>query len=263
MKNANKIIEIKGGLGNQLFQYAHGLKLILIDKKDVVFDTSFFSENNNDIERHFLLKKFNIDPTVKFQNVKQDSIQKLFKKIKQKITGEYGYYQGEKYFTGIKGGLLQQFTLKDPLSLTAQEFADKMTDNSVSIHIRRGDYADDASTNDYHGMCGLDYYYNALECITSKVTDPHFFVFSDDIEWAKNNLNMHNTIFVSNDDLSEYEELILMSRCSHNIIANSTFSWWAAYINQNNSKIIIAPKQWTKKHTSDTLEILPKDWIQL
>ncbi|MBC7981701.1 alpha-1,2-fucosyltransferase [Candidatus Parcubacteria bacterium] len=254
-----KIITIKGGLGNQLFQYAHGLKASLIDKQRVIFDTTFFADNGKDTKRPFLLDKFNIDPTFTFAQMKTDSIEWFFKKAWQKLTGNHGNYHREKYFAEVKDEVLKQFTLKDPLSQNAQDVAKNIQTNSVSIHIRRGDYV----ANSHHGLCDLEYYYKALHHIKTNISTPHFFIFSDDIEWAKDNLQIGDAMFVSNGDISEVEELILMSMCSHNIIANSTFSWWAAYLNKNSHKIIIGPNQWTRKHTSDTLEILPKTWIQL
>ncbi len=254
-----KTITIKGGLGNQLFQYAYGLKLSLVDKERVIFDTSFFENNGKDISRPFFLNKFNISLSENFKNVQTNQIKKIYRKIIQKITGEYGYYQSEKYFIEVKDQILKEFTLKNTLSAPAQDIVKNIQTNSVSIHIRRGDYVN----NIHHPLCDLEYYYKALHHIKSNITTPHFFIFSDDIEWAKNNLQMHDATFVSNGDLSEVEELLLMSTCSHNIIANSTFSWWAAYLNKNEHKIVIAPKQWTKKETSDMLEILPKTWIQL
>lgn len=253
-----KIITIKGGVGNQLFQYAHGLKLHTIDKKNVIFDTSFFTENTKDIHRPFLLDKFNISLVQNFKNVSSNPITKICKKILQKITGDYQYFQSEKYFIEVKDQVHKQFTLKNTMSQNSKEVACNINTNSVSIHIRRGDYVN----NTNHNLCDLEYYYKALHHIKSKIPNPHFFIFSDDITWAKNNLQLNDVTFVSNGDITEVEELILMSVCSHNIIANSTFSWWAAYLNQNTHKIVIAPKQWTAKKTALELGILPADWIQ-
>jgi hypothetical protein len=260
-------ITLNGGLGNQMFQYAHGRKLELIDKKDVIFDISFFENSRSKIDtpRPFILHRFNINPNAKFVTTKQNPLIKLIKKIISKITGNYHLYQSEKYFAPIKETLLKEFTLKNPPSQKAEEFINiiKNTPNSTSIHIRRGDYAYDKKTNIHHGLCDLEYYYKSIEYIKSKVENPLFFVFSDDIDWARDNLKIDNTVFVSNPDIKEYEEIIIMSHCSHNIIANSTFSWWAAYINQNNNKIVIAPKQWTVKNSSDKIDILPKSWKQI
>ena len=270
-----KIIPITGGLGNQLFQYAHGRKLEIIDKKSVIFDTSFFSNSHQiqssnlpikkDTPRPFLLSKFNINPTSKFSQNPENRASKIFKKIIQKITGNYPLYQSEKYFAQVKDIILKELTLNKPLSTQAEiiDNSIKLQTNPVSLHIRRGDYANNLHTNKHHGLTALEYYYHADHYIKSKVSNPVFFIFSDDITWVKNNLKMSDCVFVSNPNITEVEELILMSHCKHNIIANSTFSWWGAYLNQNLGKIVMAPKQWTTKKTAAELDILPKSWIQL
>ncbi|MBC7766806.1 alpha-1,2-fucosyltransferase [Arenimonas sp.] len=254
-----KIITIKGGLGNQLFQYAHGLKVFQVDKKEVIYDISFFQSTGKDIHRPFLLDKFNIDPAANLKKIHRNLLIKIYIKIWQKITGDYQYFQSEKYFIEVKDEVLKQFTLKNPMSQNAQEVARNINTNSVSLHIRRGDYVNST----HHNLCDLEYYYKALHHIKSQITNPHFFIFSDDIEWAKNNMQVGEATFVSNSNIPEVEEMILMSLCTHNIISNSTFSWWSAYLNQNPHKIVVAPKQWTNTSTSDKLEILPKTWIQL
>jgi hypothetical protein len=159
----------------------------------------------------------------------------------------------------------KEFTLKEPLSAISQEYTNKILDtkNAVSIHIRRGDYVLNTSTNKHHGVCNLDYYEAAVEYIREKIESLTFFIFSDDIAWVKENLKLDNAVFVSSPEIKDYEELILMSKCKHNIIANSSFSWWGAWLNQNPDKIVIAPRQWTTKKTADELDILPKSWIQI
>jgi hypothetical protein len=255
-------IQIKGGLGNQLFQYAYGRKLEIIDKKDVVYDISFFENINTSktTYRLFLLPKFNINSEAKFTSKKPNLISRIFKRIKQKITQHYEYYQSEKFFIEIKNQIFTEFSLKTPLSDGAQNIANniKLQTNSVSLHVRRGDYV-----KDNHQLCDLEYYYHAEHYIKSKISNPLFFIFSDDIEWVRQNLKISNCVFVSNQNITDVEELILMSNCSHNIIANSTFSWWGAYLNQNDGKIVIAPKQWHKESSSIEIDILPKNWIQL
>ncbi len=259
------IIPLTGGLGNQLFQYAHGLKLSLVDKKNVVFDTSFFANTGRDTNRPFLLDKFNINTSSSFTEVKISIFAKYFKKIAQRITGDYGYYQSEKYFREVKREIQQQFTLKNPLSPASQDVADQihMQPRSVSLHIRRGDYVKDLKTNQHHGVCDLGYYRAAIDHMKTHLDTPTFFIFSDDIAWVKENLDVTDATYVSNPSIPDYEELILMSMCQHNIIANSTFSWWAAYLNQYTQKIVIAPKQWTAKKSSKELGILPATWLQL
>ena len=261
------IIPITGGLGNQLFQYAHGRKLEIIDKKNVIFDTSFFtnSHSTKDTPRPFLLDRFNTNPTSKFSPNSQNLLTKIFKKILHKITNNHPLYQSEKYFTPIKETLLKELTLKNSISNQAENIYNniKLQTNPVSLHIRRGDYANNIHTNKHHGLISHEYYYHAEHYIKSKISNPLFFIFSDDIEWVRQNLNITDCVFASNLNITEVEELYLMSQCSHNIIANSTFSWWGAYLNKNPHKIVIAPKQWTALKSSDELDILPANWIQL
>ncbi len=259
------IIPITGGLGNQLFQYAYGRKLEIIDNKDVIFDTSFFTQNKKDTPRPFLLDRFNINPLAKFSPTPEKQFTKFFKKIISKITGQYPLFQSEKYFKEIKDIILKEITLKNQLSYESQNVQNsiKLEANSTSIHIRRGDYAKNPHTNKHHGLIDLDYYYKAVEYIKNKSEYPLFFIFSDDIDWVRVHLKVENCIFISNPKMSEIEEMYLMSQCKHNIIANSTFSWWGAYLNQNINKIVIAPKQWTSHKTANELDILPENWIQL
>ncbi len=261
------ILKLKGGLGNQMFQYAYGRKLMLQDKKEVIFDTSFFNggKETTEISRPFLLGKFNIVESAIFQNEKEDFFGKIMRKIVSKITGDYGFYQNEKYFKSIEENIRKEFTLKDPLSADAKEWDEKIrkTRIPVSLHIRRGDYVKNATTNAYHGICDLTYYQKAYAELEKKIDAPfEIFVFSDDINWAKENLKLPCLMhFVSNPNIPDYEELILMSTCKHHIIANSSFSWWGAWLDQNPEKIVIAPEQWTSKKRADMF--VPSNWIKI
>ncbi len=257
-----KRINITGGLGNQLFQYAYGRKLEIINKKKVIFDISFFNNiNNKDTPRPFLLDRFNINPKSEFTNIPEKYLIRLIKKIFHNITGKYPLYQSEKYFRKIKDIILMEFIPVSPLTTKVQDIVNNIRskNDSVSIHIRRGDYVN----NPHHNLCDLEYYNQAINYIKEQIQSPFFFIFSDDIGWVKQNLKLENCIYISNPDLKEYEEMIIMSQCKNNIIANSTFSWWSAYLNKNYDKIIIAPKQWTKNKTANQLQILPENWIQI
>ena len=132
--------------------------------------------------------------------------------------------------------------------------------NSVAIHIRRGDFVKNAS----HGICDINYYQNAIEIIKNKIPAPTLFVFSDDLPWVQQNLKTELPIvYVSQLELDETEELMLMSQCQHQIIANSTFSWWGAWLNQNPEKIIIAPKKWNNRYQKHYKYLVPEEWITL
>ena len=176
-----------------------------------------------------------------------------------------GYWQSEKYFISIANIIRQDFTFRAPLSEINCEFASQIADSvSVSLHIRRGDYVSDAKTRAIVQTCSLDYYRNAVNWIADKVAAPHFFVFSDAIAWAKENLKIpYPCQFIShNQGKDSYIDMHLMSLCKHNIIANSSFSWWGAWLNANPHKIVVAPHQWFV-NKNDASDLLPQDWVAL
>ncbi len=284
------IIKLQGGLGNQMFQYALGKKLIS-NNTTVKFDISWYKKYP---KRTYALKHFNIvehiasNKEVKklrkyrkkgrllafFHNyfIADDSVyikQKQFEfnseilKIKDPSYLD-GHWQSEKYFGDAKDIIRKEFTLKNEPS----NFFNKITKNikevdSISLHIRRGDYITEKVQKTLT-LCSLEYYQKAIQKIADKIENPIFFIFSDDIKWVKENLKIeYPMIFVSSDELKDYEELILMSKCKHNIIANSSFSWWGAWLNNNPNKIVITPKKWFKDTSKNTKDLIPKSWIRL
>jgi len=136
---------------------------------------------------------------------------------------------------------------------------------SVSIHVRRADYVADAATYHTHGTCSRDYYDQCVCLIAERVKDPHFFVFADDFAWARKNLQFkHPTTFVTHNGAArDYEDLRLISTCKHHIIANSSFSWWGAWLNNNPAKIVFAPLRWLNDPRYDTRDLLPESWIRV
>lgn len=177
-----------------------------------------------------------------------------------------GVWQSEKYFKHIEVTLQKDFSLKNPLSSKAQELK-KIIDSSmsVSIHIRRGDQVSDPWLLKKHGALTEEYYSKAIRYIQQKWdVKLSIFIFSDDTSWVKDNLNLGtNIIYVSEYNLPDYEELVLMSYCKHNIIAKSSFSWWGAWLNNNPQKIVTAPKQRFGDPTTITNDLIPESWIQL
>jgi len=176
-----------------------------------------------------------------------------------------GYWQSEKYFIDIADILRQDLMLKSPSSRLNLELAKKIQSSlSVSLHVRRGDYAHDLATHQTHGLLPLDYYRAAINYILRLFSDASFFLFSDDIPWIKENLKIdaphcyvdHNT------PQTDFEDLRLMSLCKHQIIANSSFSWWGAWLCQNPEKVVVAPRQWYRIEI-DTRDLVPEDWIRL
>lgn len=176
-----------------------------------------------------------------------------------------GFWNREMYFKEIATVIRRDFSLKKRmLGRVIKSVRHIRETNSVSIHFRRKDYATNPNTRRFHGICGMDYYKKAIALILKKVKNPHFFVFSDDPEWVKNNFKIARpTTYVSDIcKLNNAEELVLMSNCEHNIIANSSFSWWGAWLNKNPKKIVIAPKKWFRVKMNDR-EIIPPSWIRL
>ena len=176
-----------------------------------------------------------------------------------------GYWQNNDIIEEYKNLIYNDLILKHPLSANNQTHLKSInTTNSVAIHFRRGDYQSKPISLDVHASCSNNYYYEGIEYLRNKINNLHYFIFSDDITWVKNNLGFTtNTTFIDNYGPS-YEHLYLMSQCKHQITANSTFSWWAAWLNNNTEKIIITPKYWyIDKHLNKTVIRIPKDWIKI
>lgn len=286
------ITRITGGLGNQMFQYAIAKSLAIKNNDTFKLDISFYPKQTL---RKYELHYFNIEENIAIYEEcnrlrgKEDLIFKIKNKLGIKINRPKsyynekeivkfdenifklkgniyldGYWQNEKYFKGIRDELLKDFTLKQKISKEAKEYLDQIKNtNSISLHIRRGDYVQNKHTNQVHGICGLDYYKKTISYMLQKMEHPVFFIFSDDIEWCKENFDfLDNKVFVENTK-SAIEDLELMKNCDHNIIANSTFSWWGAWLNENEDKIVIAPKQWFFKDEWKDLNLACREWIKI
>jgi hypothetical protein len=294
------IVKISSGLGNQLFQYAASKALSIRMSAELKLDLSFYK---NDKKRKYRLDKFRIDQNIATEEDTQVFIltlkQKNFFKRKfldhfnisglEKYNNIYvkerplisyaqgienlngsvyleGYWQNQRYFININDVLQKEVTLKDPLPKGITEIISEISScNSVSVHIRRGDYLN----NEIFYPLPLYYYEEGFSLIKKLVLKPIFFVFSDDIGWAKMNFKSElSTVFVEindkNKDLYEFE---IMKNCRHNIIANSSYSWWSAWLNNNVDKIVVAPKRWSINNkfqkNLDKDCFLPQEWIRL
>lgn len=285
------IIKIKSGLGNQLFQYAFGKALSLERNEPIFLDISYYdNQPERDAKRDYTLDKFNVkadyvskEISEKYNSKLRVFIRKLLWRIKKidaykyypdllesKSTYYEGYWLNQKYFLKYKNEIREDFSLKNPLGDFAKNIeleilnCFKKNEVPVSLNIRRGDFVTNPNSA-FNGILGIPYYEKAIDTLKEKgVASICVFVFSDDIKWAEENLKLPcSMVFVSNPNITDYEELALLSKCSHNIIANSTFSWWGAWLNQNPNKIVIAPYQWLKDKTATELDILPEDWIKI
>lgn len=174
-----------------------------------------------------------------------------------------GFWHNERYFADCADTIRRDFTLKVALSEKARLFQKQIAEMqpSVSLHVRRGDYVRNTpEVRQRLDVCGVDYYRRALALISSKIPEARVFVFSDEIGWAKENLGVKNAVYV--ECCLDYEELFLMSCCHHHIIANSTFSWWGAWLNASDGKMVVAPKQWINGDTSGSTLVLD-GWYKL
>lgn len=175
-----------------------------------------------------------------------------------------GFYQSEIFFQDIKDEVRKAFTFdKGKANLLTHQLLRELdsTDHTVSIHVRRGDYLQDKHWASLGCICTPQYYMHAVEYIKQHVANPRFYVFSDEPEWIKQHLQLDNATYVDwNKAEDSWQDMMLMSHCRHNIICNSTFSWWGAWLNPNPNKIVIAPDKWNNAVRSDG--IVPKEWIQ-
>jgi len=292
-------VQLNGGLGNQMFQYAFGRAMAFKLQTDLLFDTSPLLNNKTVFTNRSLeLGIFKI----KIQEASITDIKRLktifyrivntlaFKAGFQGIqTSKYfieknfsynesidkigkdcylnGYWQSYKYFQNIESIIREEFKFPPILEMGNKDTIVKIENgNSISLHIRRTDFVNNKN-HDIHGTCSIKYYQEAAENIANRVSDPVFFIFSDDIEWVRTNLNLNYPCeFVSgNNSDKSYIDMQLMSLCKHNIIANSSFSWWGAWLNANPNKIVIAPLQWFADETmnAQTYDLIPSNWIKI
>lgn len=281
------VVKIKSGLGNQMFQYALGKRLSLDWGDELKYDLSWYSEKRKgETPRQMEIKDFDIV----FEEASKSEIEKnkpnYFAKTLERIRGRLdrnyffkfhkhllkkkqniyldGYFQSFKYIEPIRKELISDFVLRDGFCDEAVDIKKQIQacDQSVAIHVRRGDYV--TTCKDWNGLCSVEYYKKGIDKIRNKYEDLKLFIFSDEIEWAKENLKFDiPMVFVSRPGLKATEEILLMSLCEHQIIANSTFSWWGAWLNQNFEKIVIAPSRWLLAADIDTRDLLPPDWIRI
>lgn len=170
----------------------------------------------------------------------------------------FGFFQSYKYFEHCEKKIRELFQfneeIKDKISKKHETL---LSQNTCGIHVRRGNYIG----NGWHEVCHLEYYKDAIEEIKSRTNVDLFLVFSDDISWCKENLKAVNFLFVEGN--SNIEDLYLMTQCSHNIISNSSFSWWGAWLNSNKDKIIIAPDRWFNDESRSIKDLIPETWIKI
>ncbi len=276
-------VKLWGGLGNQMFQYALGRSLALKNQTYLQLDLSEYMVRDDAadyISRNFELDLFNVNyVTESKENFLVTKILNYISPVKYvqekgfiydpsvlDRKGRlylYGYWQCENYFKSIENTIRNDFTFKSKPNTANTVHLDNMAKvNAISIHFRRGDYVTVQTAVNFNGICSIDYYKAAIAEIKNRVTNPHFFVFSDDLSWVKENIDFEDphTYVEGNSGENSYEDMRLMAACKHNIIANSTFSWWGAWLNNNKDKVVVAPQNWFKSEKTD---IIPNHWIKI
>jgi hypothetical protein len=291
------IARLNGGLGNQMFQYANGKAKALELNTNLLLDITEFEAYP--LHQGFELSKifsgqFEIASSDQILQLKgvtyQGNLLKIASKfsklmmkksfiqephfqywdgIKAVTDNSYlsGYWQSEKYLQEFQSEIITDFSFSTLLMGLNKAIASEIQrddQTSISLHIRRGDYVSDPKAMAYHGLCSLDYYLKAIDYLNREVDKTHFFIFSDDPQWVQKNLHIkHPHTFVAhNSGEQSYQDMRLMSLCRHNIIANSSFSWWGAWLNLSKDKIVIAPKRWFAKPINSK-DLIPSSWVRL
>jgi len=289
------VTKLIGGLGNQMFQYAAGKALACKHNTELKVDVSELNQSSEDryTQRHYELDIFASDIEI----AKNTDILPFFNKDNGKIKREFqrrfpflfntlhavesgnnyhpefkkypknaylrGFWQSELYFKEYEIEIRKDFQFKQSVIEACKPLINKIAPiNTVSLHVRRGDYVNNPSANKFHGLCSPQYYEQAVSYISKSQKHIEVVVFSDDTAWCKENLKFDVPIHFLETG-SAYEDMYLMSHCKHNVIANSSFSWWGAWLNNNRNKIVVAPQKWFADTSVNTSDIIPASWIKL
>jgi len=295
------IVSLFGGLGNQMFQYACGKSVASRLGVELKLDVSLVqdrAERKNFTYRDYELGVFKIKEEIATIEEVRQYIPNLWNsklylkqlyKLKRFFNGNsfyneklkfiynkdieqvkdntylYGYFQTEIYFKTLRNELLQIFRIQQEIDLINSSLISQMkSENSISIHVRRGDYLN----SPFEILDIQNYYQKAIEFIQKEINSPVFYIFTNDYLWVEKNfelLNIKKTIVKINSGNQSYLDMILMSNCKHNICANSSFSWWGAWLNTNPSKIVIAPDRWFKnaEYVASSYNLIPSDWQKI
>ena len=295
-----RTIQIQGGLGNQMFQYAFAKALRARTGQEVTLNTSiYFTEHQNgNVPRPLGLDVFTLDTTITRSTNPIPSYITILNKLKHRLLEdrtfyfdehEYtrhilgyniGYWCSEKYFDIVQDDIRKDFSLRQPVAeletISSRSLLDTIHEvpHTIAINVRRGEYATNRTVNHYHGLLNTDYYRQSLEYILGQIyaSDKragshtiHIFIVSDDVDWCKRAFDflpkdIPHTFVPSG---FPYLHLYVLRSCRYMIIANSTFSWWGAWLNEHTDKIVVRPKRWMAKKTIDTRDVCPANWIPM
>jgi hypothetical protein len=286
------IIRLLGGIGNQLFQYAVGRSLAIRHDGELLLDDSLLKRRRFCVTpRSYELGVYNIRAR-KLHSDEESNLQFLVRRPFQylyatglmksnytyyrephfefdsrlhQLTGDLiieGYWQSERYFIDIANELRRELQPINLLDVNAQKYFEQIQrENSVSLHVRRGDYISNPAAAKNHVVCDIAYYQRAVAAIVERVANPVFFVFTDDPVWVAKKLRIDFPMVLVSRPLAwpAHDDLRLMSHCAHHIIANSSFSWWGAWLNSCPGKIVVAPSRWFKVEPN-IQDLIPRDW---
>ncbi len=296
------LLRLMGGLGNQMFQYAAGKALAERLRQPLLFDLSWFQNPGKSTPRNFCLSRFQaiseriatpdeirfffpetilkrikrrlfihsiLQPKMVFldetKHVYIHHLPRLTQKMNLCMTG---YWQSEFYFKDSSGTIRSRFLLDPPADPQNQELFEKLNSGNhyISLHIRRGDYVSNPDSAAVLGnMCSLEYYKTAIQYFKDRITTPHFVIFSDEPDWVAKYFPLpeHFTLVDWNLNQNFIRDMQLMAQCSHHILANSSFSWWGAWLGRNEKKCVIAPAHWFATDPVRDRWITPPSWIRM
>ena len=280
----------QGGVGNQLFQYAAARRLALQHDCPLVVDHHWFDHPlSNETPRHLELARYSVAMRLATplellrwtpmrsrwsrylapllpMNLVREHGHEVNRNVFSASSNSYlsGFWQSEAYFVDIREQLLTELTPLAPPGAQDLAVIERMQGCAISVHVRRGDYASLPSASAYHGLCTLDYYRKAIAYVAERVLCPTLFVFSDDPDWTKANLQSPFPTYYVDHNPSEkaFQDLRLMSLCHHHILANSSFSWWGAWLSRHSDGIVIAPERWYAVDRP-TPDLIPSRWIRM
>lgn len=293
------VTRLMGGLGNQMFQYAAGRRLAELHGVELELDLSYLQDRTPRPEftyRDYALGVFAHQAEIAasgetwlYRPIRPTRltrpVQKLLRNMRgyawiEEVEGQFceaaltappnsylvGFWQSEQYFAEAADVIRAEFQFREPMDAPNREMAAQIqTVNAVSLHVRRGDYVQHASAAQTYHPCDLDYYRSAVAAVCERVEEPHFFLFSDEPDWVRANLDLrHPSVTVDfNTGVRSSQDMRLMSLCRHHIIANSSFSWWGAWLDPRPEKIVVAPRRWFRDPARELDGMIPAGWLRV
>lgn len=287
------IVKLMGGLGNQLFQYALGRRIAAERGVEVRFDTSYFDQPPGPATyRQLGLNAFNVvlEPAdsasiqlARFGSTVRQRLHRIHPRLAPELSlregsmrfnastlrapdGSYleGYWQSERYFAPIAQQLREELRLREALVPATEDIGQRMrSTKAISVHVRRGDYVSQAAASAHFPTCPPEYYQQAIDRMLMHEPGAEFFVFSDDMVWSRMHIRADRPVHFVEVNAPAHVDLHLMSACAHHIVANSSFSWWGAWLNPSATKRVIAPLRWFKDPAIDTVDLIPTGWERL